>query len=260
VKELYAVMKRKAPTPRRQKSEESHWLGDGIALQESLLFDLDPFSYALDGALASTASRVVHKCLGSSERPLALLVPPRESIPWQLGVLSKKFDIFIWAENYDAMLESAAVRFNATLLNGDLPENASFDFILFTTSDWQNAGQLSEALEEGYRLVSERGSACFILRAAGEREICWGDGSRSSVEAIRVVAKFESVEHTAISLRAVFSQTGYGVAEFAKRNRDFFGRYAQDLCLSRLYEEEFQRTMESSAVALLLTVNGFRPA
>lgn len=252
----------------RPPAPEHHWLGSGPNIQDSLLLDLNPYTYSLDHLIVRQASQVAFRYEGREKRPLAVLFPPVESIPWQLGVLARNFDICIRAGASDQILEQAAERFNASLFIGELPPtvDSSADFILSTTVEWPSLSLIVEMLEQIHSLISEEGRGALVVpcvsKPDGDVEVLLSDGS-SSLSIFEFLnescfSKFRLRAYYDVPISKLRTYPDFGVNEFSKRHSDFFGKYGRDLCLSRIYEEDFQGILkDKNRCAVLIVVEGF---
>jgi hypothetical protein len=253
---------KKDSAKRHRADERQHWLGDTVSAPDSLLFDLTAEFYAADSAILRTASAVAHAYDGDEKRPLAVILAPAESAPWHVGALSKKFDTAICAPERDAILESIERRFNTSLFIGDEPPQQldnQADFILFSQTSWSSVDELLQAAVLAHRLISENGKACLILPCSGGR-IVWQNAESGAIALDREpFTYFARTEEHLFSLAEIAQRSEYGVGDFAKRHRDFFGRYAHDLCLARIYEEDFQKALRAPGepAAKLLVLEGF---
>lgn len=131
---------RRKPHSGRSRGEHSyeHWLGEGIAGQETLLDDLDPTLYLADAPLCSIITSTAINCDRRDRRPQAILVPDEGTVGWHIGYLAKRFDVAVWTSDDDELITETAFRFNAKTFTGDLEEGADdgCDLVLFTAYTW----------------------------------------------------------------------------------------------------------------------------
>lgn len=230
---------------RGQTSSERHWLGEGVAGQESLLMELTPALYALDQTLASVAGSVAHRA--GSEKPFAIFVPPEGTVGWQLGYLSKKFRIYLWSEASDEFVEAAADHFGAKLVEGDLEESIENEVELFvcTSSCWHSEAHFIEGVRDALKYLAPGGSACFVVEgtgAEGDIRLAWDDETETPLRALIEGSLFRlpavGQVHTA-SLNENAAGDADSITAFLKRSREFFGRHCRELLLQRLWEPDF---------------------
>lgn len=256
--------KRKSLQVRRRDEDRGHWLGAGLAGQDSLLFDLDPYLYAADSVLSKTISQVAHHYDGENGKALIAICPAPETLPWHSAYLRSHCDVCICAPVDDPLLEFVEESFNVTIFSESVPHSlqGQADIVLFTEAHWKNLSTLEESLHIAEELLADDGRALFVLQASGEEPnltLSWDDPYCETVAdlvASRIFSKFKIAFETVVPLATLNAQRDFGVGEFAKRHKDFFGKNARELCLSRVYEEDFQREIADSLDrhAVVLTV------
>lgn len=256
------MRERRLKAHQRREREEAHWVGDGVALQDSLLADIGPIAYALDGLFTHHASQIAHDHQRDDERPVAVVLSPAETVPWQAGHLSKRFTTCIVTPNDDPIIEQASLRFNMSVFVGETPDalESKADCILFTDDQWPSQSVFEKALATAHRLMAENGRALFFLRTeieGQETRAHWLSGGTTPLEGISKFELFDSWSYENVRLSEVVATRDFGVNDFAKRHKDFFGKYARDLCLARLYEKDFQDVARTTAVATLVIAKGF---
>lgn len=241
--------KRESRTWHRDSADdERHWLGEGLAGQESLLSEITPFLYAADATIFRHASQIAHHYHGPEERPLATVISPSGSIPWHVGQLSKHFDVCLLLEQYDPMIDGLTSSFGISVYEGHVPESlhSAVDFLVFTEIFWRDPTAFSLALRLALQLLSPSGRAIVMLPELGSPEdvaIQFASGeliARDAILQMYELSVFESALVTPIALQGLLDDPKLGINEFAKRHKEFFGRSARDLCLSRLYEQDFR--------------------
>ena len=253
------------PSRRRGDSdEESHWLRAGLTGQDSLLFDLDPYLYLVDNLVSKTFSQVTHHYDGENPHALAVIVAPNETVPWQAAFFRSRADVAVCIPDFDPILESAGTELDLSIFLGGLPEklHGQTDFLLFSGSRWESVESYQNAIETTYAALAPGGRACFVFpgsQSAGAVNVEFVDGDRFSLEKLLSAVRserFDLIETAVLPFAALRMQPYFGVGEFAKRHRGFFGKSARELCLSRLYEEEFQQLIadpnDRCAVALIV--------
>jgi hypothetical protein len=241
----------------REEGPPRHWLHEGSTGQESLLLELDPCLYALDQALATVAASVAHSVDHGEEKPYAVLVPPAQTVGWQLGFLSKNYNVYVWSETFDEVLGQAADRFGAQVIDGDLYAELEHEIDLFVYTDysWRSARQFAQTIKETKKLLSVAGKACFAVSARGDgslRQVNWQDGSGTSLSKIMQegfphVAPPEQLRKVCLSQLEPNSI----LPAFLKRNRDFFGRNMREEFLERMQEMDFRGSVGAPAQALI---------
>jgi hypothetical protein len=244
--------RRQSYVARRLDSEGEHWLAEGLAGADALLLDVDPYLFAVDGMFAKLASQVAHRYDGEEQRPLAIICAQEEYMPWHVGMLRKRYDVALSVPDDDELIEELSHRFDVSVFAGELPANlgASSQLVLFTESQWRDSDEFLAALERAHQLLTTNGRAFLVLRGSGGQsspQINFADGSSISLSKLiedRTFGFFEDWNTTAIALSELGALSDFGAGEFAKRHRDFFGKSARDLLLSRLYEEEFQKAIK----------------
>lgn len=256
--------RRKLIQARRRGDDSNHWLGEGIAGQESLLIDLDPYLYAADPIISKSIAQSARAYSGDNARALGVIVTPAEAIPWHIAHMRKWCEVCVCAPDYDPLLEEVVGAFDATLYSNGIPSTleGKTDLLLFGGGAFRVQSEFWEALDLAERMLSPDGRAHFVLRGKGdadnlhvvfEEEIPCGElFAHESLDA------FKYTEDAASSFRRLGLEHDLGMGEFWKRHRDFFGKDVRDLVLSRLYEEEFQHlfTSKDEQWSMVLTVVG----
>ncbi len=237
----------------KEATEPNHWLGAGRAGQENLLLELDPKLYVLDQSLAALASAIYHSVALIEDKPYALFFSPGEAVGWQLGYLSKFFNVYVYTESADEVSTEAADRFEAKLLRGDFREELehSIDLCISTSYAWSEPLHLGKMLKSVRQVLSPGGKCCFAFAAEGENEnleIIWGNGNRSCIsnstwrEEICVPVP-DNVELFCLS----DFEPEVLLPAFSKRNRDFFGKDMRDSFLQRMAEADFKAEFSPQA-------------
>ena len=232
---------------RIRPSDVRHWLDEGVAGQESLRLELDPFLYAADAAVYRIASSVAHRNRDKNARPVALFVPACGGIGWQLGFLSQHYDVVLICDDADAITVAAAEHFNVELCNGAVPSHFESvgSFYLMTKLRWGSSSELIDELRDAESWLHPGGvvAAVFLAKEEGEGpEICWADGSSVPVKQFANGEVFRLPKPSAVqsvALPSVNPCDGALVSKFLKRNRAYFGRGVRELFLERASDPDF---------------------
>ena len=223
-----------------------HWLDEGELGRECLFDDLDPFLYAIDRAIATKASQIAHSYDGEDEKPRALLAPPVASVPWQIGNLSRHYRVEIWVPDPDDLVERAAEAFDAHVLVGEIPDElvGMIDLFLVTNTHWENHNHFLLWQKEALPFLAEDGELCVVLRSVGEGgllSVSWDDGSETLLtDLVSLGPEAKRAEFKTICLPEFAPDKSSFLTDFLHRHRQFFGRNARDLCLTRMHEDDFQ--------------------
>ena len=250
--------RKKTHNRRRPGSDDSgHWLNEGINGEESLLLELDPYLFACDQMLSTLSSSVAHRAEteAKGELPFAVLVPPEGSVGWQLGYLSKKFNVYIWADEGDDFLREAADQFGAKVISGDLETELTQPIELFLfTDDWQTQSEFISSLREARDCLSICGTIGAVLKAKGlavPERVCWADGDECGVTVLQNGGLFPLTAPSELlyaRLSDLRPSEGEAFKGFVKRNRPFFGKNLRELLLSRMEEPEFASTFRTAGL------------
>jgi hypothetical protein len=233
--------KRRITNRRDPGKGAEHWLGHGVEGQDALLFDLDPYLYALDPVICKIASQV-SRYEREDERGKAAILLGYDLNPWVVGFLAERFDLALVTEFADPIVEETALRFDAILLDEEefLNIEPCFEFIL----RFDCARGLEPGLVRTVDLVSDLmlpgGVALFPIIAENLNLLPDTLGFRN----------YTLVETHQVYLKSLVKD--YGVTEFAKRHRSFYGKEARDLCLKRIYERDFQTALEQENLVELI--------
>ena len=233
------------------EDQERHWLGDGIAFPDTLLFDVNPILFALDAHLAHSASQIAHSYDGDARRPLAVVFSRADCIPWHVGLLRKQYDTCICAGGPDPILDEIAEHFDITVFEDEVPEAlaGSADFVMIADSAWPGRTEFEAAVERAFTVAGEQSRVCCFVCAEGSPDsaadgltVRLADENIALAELVQspVFQRFNRVSTLPVPLKSLSGQQEFGVPEFAKRHRDFFGKFAYDLLLARVYESDFQ--------------------
>lgn len=251
--------RRKPHTARRMSRENwSHWLEQGADGQETLLLDVTPPLLTLDRAICSRATQIAFRLRGDRTRRRALVVAPPGVASWQIGFLSKHFEVFVYTPELDPILERISSAFEATLLESldELPEHAA-DLILLLESNWTDSIKFLEAAQFAAEYLSSEGellSVLFCEELNGHSEVLWSSGAKTEIVALigrasRLLSQqFRGYESVPI-VRSLFQNMA---GEFLKRHREYFGKNARDLYMSHINDPEFipDKLIGRSAVLL----------
>ncbi len=240
---------------RGDKEEQArHWMGEGHFGQEALLLDLDPYLYAIDQVLSHRISQIVHAREDERARPLAVLVPPEATVSWQLAYLAQHFDLSLWSDDSDAILQDAVSHFDAEIFSGELPPLIHGRLSLFVHTDaaWENRSQLRLALRDTASSLAADGEIIVVLRCRGklsQLEVEWSDGSSSDLSEVlerHVIAGLSEPSQVVHLSLADFDPRGSEyLTAFLRRHRDFFGRNARDFFLDRMRDADFSEAFYS---------------
>ncbi len=240
--------KRFVTARRPAEGEDQHWLGHGIDGQDALLFDLDPYLYAADPIICRIAQQVAHSAPDRAksepnERPKAALLLGYDLNPWTVGFLSERFDVALVTEYVDPIVEETADQFDALLVDEEEFFNLEpvFDFILRFECSKGLDPELMSRVQKCAELLICGGVALFPTLASGpskEHEAGW-------LEKTLGFREFSKVETERVKLSDLSALPDFGVGDFAKRHRAFYGKEARDLCLKRIYERDFQSVISS---------------
>ena len=256
--------KRRPLQVRRRSEDSTHWLGEGLAGQESLLIDLDPYLYAADPIVSKSIAQSAHHYDGDNARALGVIVTPEEAIPWHIAHMRKWCEVCVCAPSYDPLLEEVAHTFDATLYTDGIPAmlEGKADLLLFGGGAFRVQSEFWGAIDLAERMLSTDGKAHLILRGKGNGDELLvafeEDIPASEIFSHESLDAFQFTEDAAQSFRKLGQEHDLGMAEFWKRHRDFFGKDVRDLVMSRLYEEEFQHLFSSREehFSIVLTVVG----
>jgi len=237
---------------RRESSRESeHWLGHGIDGLDALLFDLDPYLFALDQSICRLAQQTAYSGAeryreNPGERPKAAILLGYDLNPWIVAFLSEKFDVALVSDYVDPIVEETAEHFNAILLDTDAFLNLEpvFDFVLRFECSRGIDAELVRTASEVVDLILPGGIALFPTipdeSIASEKRGNWIASSLGFRD-------FSEVALESVSLGEIKALPDYGATEFAKRHKAFYGKAARDLCLKRIYERDFQTALDSES-------------
>ncbi len=242
----------------RSGKRDEHWLGHGIDGQDALLFDLDPYLYALDAQVCRVSQQVAHAAeqrLSKGERPKAAILLGFDLNPWSVGFLSERFDVVLVTEFVDPIVEETAQRFGALVLGEEefYGMEPIFDFVLsFSCSSALEPAVIKSIFDVSQILVPE-GVALFPFHTT---EKLSADVKASWLSSTLGFREYATIEVFQTSFPELKTQPDYGVSEFARRHRPFYGKESRDLCLKRIYEEDFQEIVqhEDEVVELVIAV------
>lgn len=246
-------------TQRRESTRNAeHWLGFGIDGQDALLLDLDPYLYVLDSLICRIAQQTaftVDERFRSepSERPKAAILLGYDLNPWTVGFLSERFDVALVSDYVDPIVEETADRFNAVLFDDETFYSLEpvFDFVLRFECTQAIDGELLRTASELSNVLLPGGRALFPISIkdgkTGEQRAQWIKSSLGFRE-------YTTVDVERASFQEIKNLPDFGVGEFARRHRAFYGKEARDLCLKRIYERDFQAVIESETNDLELIV------
>lgn len=242
--------------------ERWHWLDEGEQGQESLLLDIDSFLYAADGTICRLAGAAAYDDPGDPERPFALLLPPHDTVPWQQGVLGRRYRLSVWGSPDDPVSCAAADQFNVNLFAGDPPTvlEGRCTLVLVTEHRFDSPADLRRTVRLLDSCLAAGGSLIAVLRTEIRPE---GVLALFRDEAVPVqsllndgFAPFtEAPEVITIPLHDVSRHGDDYLLAFLKRHREFFGRNMRDALLERMSEPDF--TIGDRAGALAVTILRF---
>lgn len=249
--------------PARQRGKDTsseHWMGLGQFGQDALLHDFDPTLYALDQALNSAAVSQFHRLGRREERPLALIVPPEDSLIWHVGRISELFQVGLWQLEPDPVIDDILNRFGASLVQGplaDLPELLAL--VILLQHDWVHAGAWLHTVQTCAESLEEEGMLLALLkvRAQGDSGLVqWQDGSETNVADLQndLCQEFKSVDNRRVELTPKILSDDEYLSEFLRRHRSFFGRNARELCLARMSEDDFAPLFRDGSHQALLFI------
>ena len=250
--------KKKFLTNLRPKKKEGHWLGHGFDGQDALLLDLDPYLYVLDSQICRVSQQIAFSgeergLKAVKERPKAAIILGHDLNPWSVGFLSERFDIVLVTEFADPIVEETASRFNAIVLDEEqfYELEPVIDFALFFNCASELDAALIKSAHEISNVIVQGGVSLFPLRTkdklSAEVKSSWLNGTLGFRE-------FSSIDIYQNSFTELKKLPDYGVTEFAKRHRSFYGKEARDLCLKRIYEDDFQEIIADEKEVIELVV------
>jgi len=253
--------KKKFLTKLRPQKQSEHWLGHGLDGQEALLFDLDPYLYALDAHICRVSQQIAFSTDArvskpSKERPKAAIILGDELNPWSIGFLSEKFDLVLVTDFIDPIVEETADHFNAIILDEEKFYNLEpvIDFALFFNCSAELGRDLIKSAFDITNILAIGGVALFPTRTT---EILGAEVRANWLSTTLGFKEFDSIEVFQTSFSELLKTPDYGVGEFAKRHKSFYGKEARDLCLKRIYEDDFQEVVKGNNEILELIV-GYR--
>ena len=245
----------------RPQRHAEHWLGHGIDGQEALLFDLDPYLYAFDAQICKISQQIAfskdERALKSSkERPKAAIILGDELNPWSVGFLSEKFDVVLVTNFIDPIVEETADHFNAIILDEEkfYELEPVFDFILFFNCCSKLDREVIKNAVEVTNILAPGGVALFPSRTT---QILTAEVRASWLSTTLGFKEFESIDVWQTSFSELLKIPEYGVGDFAKRHKSFYGKEGRDLCLKRIYEDDFQDVVNGNREVLELII-GYR--
>lgn len=250
-------MRRKEKRWRREEKGDNvkHWLEEGSVGQESLLLDVEPQLYLIDQVLCKKVTQLAYQF---KETPLGIIIPPAESVSWQICFLSKLYDLLVWGDDGDELLLEAAKTFDVEIFSGDIPEDIlAVQLFLYLDWGWQSVNDFLIELREVSRYVAEDGEILFVLQTSGHQdtlEVHWQDGSSTVLsEIIERGAYKKNTEAITFSFSQLAVEREERLNIFLKRHREFFGKNIRELFLRRITESEFQSGFDSVS---LLSIKG----
>ncbi len=242
----------------RPGKERQHWLGHGVDGQETLLIDLDPYLYVLDSYICKVSQQIAFSedlriSKLSKERPKAAIILGEELNPWSIGYLSDRFDVVLVTDFIDPIIEETANRFNAIILDEEkfFELEPVFDFVLFFNCSAEIDGKLAKSAFDISHVLSTSGVALFPIinseNSSPETRVAWIASSLGFRE-------FSEIEIYQTNFTELKKLPDFGVLEFSKRHKNFYGKEARDLCLKRLYEDDFQEAVNNDKRTIELIV------
>lgn len=232
---------------RNKKTDQfRHWLGEGGVGQESLFLDLDPYLYVLDQAICKCIALGAHEYDNHEGRPLAVLVPPEESVSWHIGYVGNLYDLLVCAEPDNEIRNEAACQFGAVV--GDLRADIEpLQLYLHLDKCWIELGEFVDAVRETRQYLGESGMMAFMLNCwgvEGSLEVCWAEGMKSPLSELVDGDKlfdFDSPKSVISKcLTEITASNSFGLGDFLKRHKMFFGKNARDFALDRFQDLDFR--------------------
>ena len=239
----------KPKSQRRSRDEtERHWLKAGRQGREYLIDEVDAVSFAVDGYLSRRAMQLAHRLQPVKARPLAVFVPPYETVGWFGAFLSAKFDVLVVVSKPDDFQEAAADRFGMKLIYQDDVDQFGGMIDLFVCCDphWPDFRAFTSAVRSTRDVLSDEGETHFVLAGVQHgdaRFLRWSDGTMSPIQALgdrgsaflsgpcNEVASIPLCD-VALPLRAQ--------EEFTQRHRLFFGKQGEELWAERFSRGDFR--------------------
>jgi hypothetical protein len=239
-----------------KEDQTRHWLGEGYSGQEALLLDLDPYLYAIDQALCHRISQTSHDKYSVRPSTTALLIPPSGAVYWQISYLSQRFELSVWADSSDTLVQSAADHFDVELFSGDIPSivNGKIGLVVNADFTWNSRAQFLSEIRQLASTVSDGGELIVVMPGLQDGSVInirWRDDSVSELNQLLEMRGLLGLELPQTIFTQRLNEFDYQNADylsaFLKRHRLFFGRNARDLFLARMRESDFSQLLRSSA-------------
>jgi hypothetical protein len=228
-----------------KEDDLQHWLGQGSLGQESLFLELCPYLYILDQSIYKLAYQVASQHEIRGDKPVALIVSAQDTIGWQIGYISKLFDIYLCSSPDTPGLYEAANKFGGIVSSFD-NVNEQADFYLHIDSKWENENDFLLTAKASFRKSI---NGAFVLKCFGtenELEICWEDGSKTPLSEFLEPSGFFGFPRPdyvlSRCLKDIALKENYGVSAFLKRNKAYFGKNARDYCFDRINDNDFRES------------------
>lgn len=245
------------------ETQHKHWLGVGSAGPESLLEDLDPTLYSIDALLCGVVTGLLSKGRIGAGRPAAALLQPHNVVLWQMGFINERFDLWVGVSDEDEYLTQVTSALGVELFTWPIPRELyrELSLVVMLGLAWAAPTDFREFVVEVRRNLAEDGRVLVVLpvqseAVLGDRDdtawrasrVVWGDGSATKIDAMLSGDIFGLEAATwcgGVSLGSVGRLHEFGVSEYLKRHRSFFGKGAREITLARMRETDFSGPLRS---------------
>lgn len=250
------------PKARRKNisGDRKHWLGEGVAGQEVLLDDLDPYFAAVSSGLTKEISRR-SRLQDLRGEPTLMWLPESPLCPL-MSTLSGLGPVSLITEEHDEVVSSAATEFSVNVFDSSFEESASlkspYCFVFCLEQVWSSSKSYAMHVRHCLTLLSAGGVVVCLLRGVrrGEETVIeWSKDEFTSLDQLITRGVFPLPPASlaqAVSIGDYFSKPYNSAKEQAKLFKNFYGRGVEDLYLARLREPDISNCLSESSFAVLL--------